>query len=144
MLRPKDKHYQSVISSELQKINFFQLSPWELSTSDEKIATERLSKGARLVSCMSLQPLSLEKIYFENPIRRPAFLSIDVEGAELKVLQSNNWNLYKPDIICVEELTSPMNFSDIRSFLSLHDYDLIAYNGVSSIYQWRNSNNIIR
>jgi hypothetical protein len=144
LLRPKDNHYQSIISSDLQKIDFFQLSPWELSTSDEKNATERLTKGARLVSRMVLEPISLEKIYFENPMQRPAFLSIDVEGTEIKVLQSNNWDLYTPDVICVEELTSPLDHSEIRNFLSLHNYNLIAYNGVSSIYQWQNSNNIVR
>ena len=143
LLRPKDKHYQSIISSDLQKIEFFQLDPWELSTLDEKNANERMSRGARLISRMLLEPISLEKIYSENPIQRPAFLSIDVEGTEIKVLQSNNWDLYTPDIVCVEELTSPLTHSDVRDFLSLHNYDLIAYNGVSSIYQWRSSKHIV-
>jgi FkbM family methyltransferase len=139
LLRPRDRHYQSIISSDLEKIEFFQFTPWELSTTNEKCAKERISGGATLVTQMILQPISLETIYNENPIKNPSFLSIDVEGAEMKVLQSNNWNLYKPDIICVEELESPLSQSDVREYLSQQNYDLVVYNGVSSIYQLQRS-----
>ena len=82
----------------------------------------------------SSKTISLEDIYKKNPIRRPGILSIDVEGAELDVLESNDWTKHKPDLICIEELQNPMTYSNIRKYLQQYDYSLAAYNGVSSIY----------
>ena len=87
----------------------------------------------------SIKSISLEKIYEENPIRRPALLSIDVEGSELSVLKSNNWVKYLPDIICVEELNNPILTSEVKLYLSNKGYELSVYNGVSSIYTWTKS-----
>jgi len=87
--------------------------------------------------------MTLEKIYDENPMKRPALLSIDVEGSELSVLKSNNWVKYLPDIICVEELNNPLFTPEIKLFLSNKGYELAAYNGVSSIYIWTKSEQLI-
>lgn len=135
--RPRDKQYETVVSSNPETIEFYQLSPWELSTIDSKIAYQRIAAGNKLIAKTYIKPTSLEAIYRENPIKRPAILSIDVEGAEMDVLNSNNWEIAKPDIICIEELENPLSYSKIRGFLTLQDYELIAYNGVSSIYIWK-------
>ena len=39
------------------------------------------------------------------------FFTIDIEGAEADVLNSINWEVFKPEIICVEMLS--LNFDDI-------------------------------
>jgi hypothetical protein len=115
-------------------VDFYELRPWELSTTDELIARQRIQKGAMLLGKTTSKTLSLEYIYRTHPMTRPAILSIDVEGAELDVLESNDWNSYRPDIICVEELQNPITDSVIVNFLRQFDYSLVVYNGVSSIY----------
>ena len=142
LFRPRDRRYESVVSSSSEIVEFYQLSPWELSTLDSAIARERISNGSVLIKKHSIKPISLDRIYRENPIKRPAILSIDVEGAEFEVLKSNNWETNKPDIICIEELKNPLDTSEVKEFLSLQDYELGAYNGVSSIYIWRGSEHI--
>ena len=139
IVRRHDRQYRSVVSSDTSKIQFYELSPWELSTTDESIAKIRIQKGAKRVRSELIKSISLEKIYEENPIRRPALLSIDVEGSELSVLKSNNWVKYLPDIICVEELNNPILTSEVKLYLSNKGYELSVYNGVSSIYTWTKS-----
>ena len=139
LVRRHDRQYRSVVSSDTSKIQFYELSPWELSTTDESIAKIRIQKGAKRVRSELIKSISLEKIYEENPIRRPALLSIDVEGSELSVLKSNNWVKYLPDIICVEELNNPILTSEVKLYLSNKGYELSVYNGVSSIYTWTKS-----
>ncbi|ASY10865.1 FkbM family methyltransferase [Candidatus Planktophila lacus] len=143
IIRRHDRQYKSVVSSGSSQIQFYELSPWELSTTDESIAQLRIREGARHIQSGLLNSISLEKIYEENPIKRPALLSIDVEGAEMSVLQSNNWSRYSPDIICIEELNNPLSDSEIKSFLSKVGYQMAAYNGVSSIYIWTKSDQLI-
>jgi FkbM family methyltransferase len=134
LIRPRDKQYRALVAGNDSEINFFQLIPWELSTTNELIANQYISNGAQLISKNSIRTISLEYIYSHNPIKRPALLSIDVEGSEMDVLTSNNWNKFNPDIICVEELNNPLKSSEIREYLLTKDYELIVYNGVSSIY----------
>ena len=137
IIRPRDKQYQKIISSNKTGITFYQLSPWELSTTDLNLMQERIARGAKLIRTKESFSISLELIYLENPIIRPSLLSIDVEGAEMDVLQSNNWNKYIPDIICIEEINNPLQNSEIRTYLLDKDFELVAYNGLSSIYIWK-------
>ena len=66
----------------------------------------------------------------------PTVLSIDVEGAELEVLNGNAWDQFKPDIICVEEWEPPLKkTTEVSKYLGDKGYALIAVTGFSSIYQ---------
>lgn len=57
------------------------------------------------------------------------FLSIDVEGLDFEVLQSLNFNVYKPRVILIEILTS--NLEDIAKheivdYLKKFNYEVFA------------------
>lgn len=134
IMRPRDFQYQSLVSKNIFEVDFYELQPWELSTTEEKLARQRIRAGARLISKWSSKTISLREIYLKNPIIRPGILSIDVEGAEMDVLESNDWRSNKPDLICIEELQNPITHSAIRKYLYERNYNLVAYNGVSSIY----------
>lgn len=134
IIRPRDKQYQSLVSSRTSTGKFYELDPWELSTLDEELAQQRIKAGSKLIRELDSNIIKLEEIYSKNDFIRPAILSVDVEGAELDVLESNNWDKYKPDLICIEEILNPLVTSEIRKYLGIHGYSLIIYNGVSSIY----------
>ena len=139
LIRSRDYQIRALVSDSLAEMEFFQLRPWELSTTLNETAQSRISNGAHLVSINKIKTITLSEIYQMQSVLRPAILSIDVEGAELEVLKSNNWNLYQPDLICIEELNRPIQNSEIREFLEAQNYRLQVYNGVSSIYVWVNS-----
>ena len=56
------------------------------------------------------------------------FLSIDVEGLDYEVIQSNNWDKYKPTIVLVEDtqmITINQNTqTQITSFMKEKGYQL--------------------
>lgn len=58
------------------------------------------------------------------------FMSIDVEGKDLEVLQSNNWEKYRPKYILVEELQrvslGEMLSSELYRYMTDLNYQLIA------------------
>jgi FkbM family methyltransferase len=61
--------------------------------------------------------------------KRIDFFSVDVEGYDLEVLKSNDWNHYRPRIVLVE-LNCSINdiaSSDIYSFLTDNHYLLLSY-----------------
>lgn len=139
LIRRRDLQIRALVTDTQTQMDFYQLWPWELSTTIQETAKSRISEGATLIRKEKIDCISLSEIYGANPISRPAILSIDVEGAELEVLQSNNWKQFIPDLICIEELTSPIQSSTIREFLEGQGYRLQAHNGVSSIYVWLDS-----
>lgn len=57
------------------------------------------------------------------------FLSIDVEGFDLEVLKSNDWQKYRPEMVLVEVFGgsfSAVADSDINQFMIHRDYELYA------------------
>jgi hypothetical protein len=65
------------------------------------------------------------------------FLSIDVEGADLEVLQTNDWNKYVPKVILIEDLKFNFNRlkeNQIHKFLQKHQYGLCSVVGPTLVY----------
>lgn len=57
------------------------------------------------------------------------FMNVDVEGMDLDVLKSNNWEQYRPKCLLVEVLESTLheiNRSEIGSFMNTCDYSIYA------------------
>ncbi len=68
-------------------------------------------------------------------------MNIDVEGMDLKVIQSNDWKIFKPEIILVEILDvrlEDIKMNPVYKFLLAKDYELIA--NTLNTYFFRNRN----
>jgi hypothetical protein len=64
----------------------------------------------------------------------PSLISIDVEGMDLNVLSSNNWEKITPRVICIEEDPTIQSESEIAKYLKTVGYRYIDSTGLSSIY----------
>jgi hypothetical protein len=56
-------------------------------------------------------------------------MTIDVENLEMKVLSSNNWERYKPDVLVIEVLDCPadqVTGTEIYRFLHEKGYQFVA------------------
>ena len=67
-------------------------------------------------------------------------MSIDVEGVDFEFLKGLNLQIYHPEIICIENwsVTSGIKNvfeSETHQFLATHNYKLIAFTGLSTIYK---------
>jgi len=60
-------------------------------------------------------------------------LSVDVEGAELGVLRSNDWERYRPRVLAIEDLQGPKH-SDIDAFCVERGYSFFAYAIATKIF----------
>ena len=79
-----------------------------LNTTDESFAKRNFPNGyeTKDIACLSLNDI-LAKTNFKNKIID--FLNVDVENTEIDVLESLNFNIYKPRLICVEIHTENPN-----------------------------------
>jgi hypothetical protein len=67
------------------------------------------------------------------------FITIDVEGFDLEVLESNNWNKYKPKYILIENYNNKIDLltkSPIHILLTQNGYKLVSYVYITFIYKY--------
>ena len=138
LFRRRDKVLNILVGPKESIIDFWEFEPYEYSTADEVVA-EKVKKynGVRLLnySKKTVQPLS-DLAPSSSPLEA-SLLSVDVEGFDLEVLKSNNWESFRPRVICVEEWESTMDEhlkSEVENFLTSLDYKRKAWTGLSSIF----------
>ena len=103
-LRPKDINLLTAISDYEGEISFYYQKKFsQLNTTDKKIAKENFQGNfkERKVKCNTIQAILDKSIYKGKKID---FLNVDIEGAEMKVLTQLNFDIYDPQIICIEIL----------------------------------------
>ncbi len=121
-MRPNDVNVHAAISnSESEVIVYHQKKISQLSTIKKNIAKERMQgiiKEKKMIS-KKLTTI-LDKSRFRN--RKIDFLNVDLEGADLGTLQSLNFEIYRPKIICIEVTDKNLENSDIFKFLKKLNY----------------------
>ena len=98
-----------------------------LNTTNEKFAKTNFPNGYQIVNvkCSSLTKI-LEKTKYKR--RVIDFLNIDVESTEKDVLESLNFNIYKPKLICIEihyNKLKDLKFNKTYQFLLKKGYRMI-------------------
>ncbi len=138
--RPEDINIQCAISNSEGEQTFFLLkNPQENTLSQEE--AEKNKKNILSKTTVPVQTLSgLLRQYL--PIdTRIDFLSVDVEGLELNVLSSNDWERFSPKTIAVEQLRvttlEELADSDVYRFLKNQGYEFFAKTPCTVFYYSR-------
>jgi FkbM family methyltransferase len=130
-MRPNDHNYNCAISNKNEVIKlFYQKELSQLSTT-ESVQAEKVFQGnikEKKIQASTLNEILNKSKYKDSKID---FLDIDVEGADLKVLEGLSFEKFKPELICVEIHEKKINKSKIYKFLVNKNYKLI-WSGVFS------------
>ena len=134
-LRPKDLNFKMAVSNKNQVIDmYFQKKISQLSTIEKKQAKKVFQgdiKKNKINAC-TLDSI-LEKTKTDN--LKIDLLDIDVEGADLKVLQGFSITKYMPELICVEIHEKEINESAISKYLDNFRYELVWSSVFSHIFK---------
>ena len=134
--RPLDKQINACVTDQKDElIEFYQFAADDFSTNSTNRVSELQLIGVSPKSKYLVPNISLRDIaHICNP-QIPTLLNIDVEGGELNVLRSNNWDVCKPRVIAVEEWNSPIySKTEVRIYLESLDYRLTSRCFLTSIY----------
>lgn len=142
--RPRDVTLNRLITPErgADPKDFYILSGDGLSTTERESVETALRENPDLylvekikVPCVSVMEL-FEKYY----IYAPKILNVDVEGIELEILQSINFEKYRPLVIITEMipyknyLVSGIKDQKVKAFLESKGYVEQAFTGINSIF----------
>ena len=138
--RPSDVNVCAAISREERDLSLFEFGSVSVfnTLSKEDADTVKRQKGleyaVRTVRTRTLDSILAEHGFSDRVID---FLSVDVEGHDLEVLRSLDFDLHRPELICVE-----LHEPDIRKvidnalyrFLTEKGYQLVAWPKPSLIF----------
>jgi|TARA_B110000263_G_scaffold17975_1_gene14356 FkbM family methyltransferase len=130
-LRPNDLNYNCAVSNKNKIIKLFyqkELSQLSTTESDQAKIVFQGNIKEKNVEAFTLDEILSRGRYRDTKID---FLDIDVEGADLKVLEGLSFDKFKPELICVEIHDKKVKQSKIYDFLSNKSYKLI-WSGVFS------------
>ena len=136
-VRPRDESVVGLCSSMTGgSVEFFEFDVYQYSTMLPERAREVEALGHTIKSKYQLSKTKISDLMPPVIPPGPTVLSIDVEGAELEVLNGNAWDQFRPDINCVEEWEPPLKkITEVSKYLAGRGYALIAVTGFSSSYQ---------
>lgn len=138
--RPHDVNTACAVSKQTGKAKYWRRGLWSGLNSLEKLERAKNEGGWREVEVQTdtLTNLIDRTSYKDRPID---FLSVDVEGHNLAVLQSLDFERYRPKVICVETWDSRIEDvmqSDLYIFLTTQGYVLVNWLNLNLIFLHRN------
>jgi len=131
--RKRDINLEIPVSDVHESVKFFMFNPSFYDTFSEEIANHHKDK---LVGTKMLNTKKLSDVFDEVNISEIDFLSVDVEGYDLKVLKSNDWSKYRPKVIIIEDfdIHKKREDSTIYKFLSKKGYIFFCNTPTNSFY----------
>jgi len=124
-LRPKDINLEIPISDKSEVLTYYEFDEPAYNSFSLDIVQRRKDNNIKIVAEKQLKTSKLAEILDKHlPTGESIdFLSVDVEGLDYQVLNSNNWEKYKPKVILVEdlELKSLINIDDSKIYHLLND-----------------------
>jgi hypothetical protein len=128
-IRPRDINIESFVSADHWPRRFYLLSERALNTASESLAAQRAKDNPvyQIDETITVQPRSLKAILDEHLSKSQSidFFSVDVEGSDLDVLISNDWDRYRPEIVVAELLATTLEDvgrHEIAQFLASKGY----------------------
>jgi FkbM family methyltransferase len=138
--RPRDLALELGVSTIPSNMKYYLFNEPALNTFDPLLAKERDGlRNFRMVGTKDVPTLPLSSILDTHlPANQIIdFLSVDVEGLDLQVLQSNDWSKYRPRFVVAECLKTDllsMNGDPIVHYLASLGYKALAKTGNSVIF----------
>ena len=137
IVRRRDKVIQGLVGTANKSYLFFEMYPYEFSTTSSRIVKELIKQGsAKLVRKVQLNTFSVSELKLNINLDQPSLLSVDCEGLDLEVLKTIDLKTIKFRVICAEDFDfNPISKSSaINQYLSENGYEIVYRAGPSSIY----------
>jgi FkbM family methyltransferase len=142
--RKRDINVGCGVADSETRLVYFMFNEPALNTFDQALSEQRQNDRYRIVGkkevpvkrlCSILEAMMPAQVHID-------FMSIDVEGYDLKVLQSNDWSRFRPTCLLVEALDFDLGnpaADPVHSFLEQKNYNLFAKTFNTLLYVDRES-----
>lgn len=139
-VRPRDINIATGVGAASDELTFYVFNEKAVNTFIKEVAEDRKKvKGWHVVEERKIPVVPLFELLDANLPKgqKIDFMSIDVEGKDLEVLESNDWSKYRPRFLLVECFgvgTSDKAANDINKFLKKINYQQVAKTYFTGIF----------
>jgi len=129
-MRPRDINLEVGVSLTKGELTYYVIDETSTMNSFSKEFLESIgsSKLIRQELKVCVYPLAdILESYLQQD-RQIDFMSVDVEGHDLHVLKSNDWERFRPSILVIEDSCDDPQHSEIVSFMQSQGYTICAQN----------------
>jgi FkbM family methyltransferase len=143
--RPLDTNLNIGLAKKPGQLDFFLMDPPALNTFSKEEAQQCVREGSQIVSTRKVSVQTLPTIidkYCHGIF--PDFMSLDVEGLDMEILQTIEFEKTAPLVICVETISYSARFgegrkeTEIIDFLLAHGYQVYADTHLNTIFLKKN------
>jgi FkbM family methyltransferase len=129
--RPNDINIEAAIASERRERTYFMFDDLALNSFDGELSRSRGETAYHIIGRKAILTRTLAEVLDEHlaPNQDIDFLSIDAEGLDLEVLESNDWGKYRPYCIlveCTDHSLEELEKNVVYRYLKEKNYDLFA------------------
>lgn len=131
-VRPRDINLEVGVSREPGPLTYYFISDDSTMNSFSREFLERTGAIKAVTREIKVQVMPLSEILERHlPAGQPIdFMNVDVEGHDLKALESNDWERFRPRFVVVEDVEVDPEKSKIVGFMRGRGYGVIAQNVV--------------
>jgi hypothetical protein len=140
-VRPRDVNLEIPILKERATLKYWQFNDPALNGFSPELSARRDGReGYKVIGATELEGLPLRLVLERHmPPRQQVidFMSVDVEGLDLDVLQSNDWTRFRPKVVLVELLHSSLSrLADdpVHRCMAAAGYELFAKTAQTAFY----------
>lgn len=132
--RHRDINLEISVANEQKQLTYFQFNEPALNTFSQELAISRDGlRSYKIIATKEIEAYPLKTILdkYLNSDQSIDFMTIDVEGLDFEVLQSNDWSKYRPKVVLVEILVNSLDLVSVNEdptslFLKDKGYHLCA------------------
>lgn len=139
-MRPRDTNLNCGVGAEISRLVYYKMQDPLCNTFSQEYVQVCQARGVEVQQKLEVNVAPLRDLLHTHVPkgREIDFLSVDVENFDLEVLQSMDWQSYRPKVVVVEDheytLSHPEAPSRIYSFLKDRDYSLKSVCAYSLIF----------
>lgn len=120
-------------------LKYYMFEDASQNTFSEEFKNDRVAEKMEVTESREIKVSPLSEIIAKNIPSGVSvdYMNVDVEGLDLTVLQSNDWEKYRPKVITVEDISFDIerpNLSEIYLFLKSKNYKLKSVSHITLIF----------
>lgn len=140
-LRPGDTTLEMGIAGEEGVLTYYMFDEPALNSFSKELSEDRdQTTHYKIIGTQKIPVHRLDRVLKEHlpPGKKIDFLTVDVEGLDLEVLESNDWDKFRPTMVVAEDID--LNLRNLQSspvceLLFSKDYELVAKTLTSLVFK---------
>ena len=139
--RKRDINVNVGIGLQSGELDYYRMSSSPMNTFSKEFAERATKEGVKILEVVKVPVITMKELLDKYlPVGQHIdFVSIDCEGLDLSILQSNDWDKYRPDYILIEIHTDGKNWEiptcPVTQYLNELGYEFVGQGCVTTLYK---------